>query len=121
MNGTLELENVVTGFGIRKKVYKITKRSFDVLMAMLGVIVMIPIILVIKTSYLLSGDKKSIFYKQIRIGKDGKKFELFKFRSMVWNADEILKELLKKKNIKKSGIDIKRLIMIQELPKLVIY
>lgn len=69
-------------------------------MAMLGVIVMIPIILVIKTSYLLSGDKKSIFYKQIRIGKDGKKFELFKFRSMVWNADEILKELLKEKKYK---------------------
>jgi len=97
MNSTLELENVITGFGIRRKIYKITKRSFDIFMALIGVIAMLPIALIVKISYLLHGDKKSIFYRQIRIGKDGKKFRLLKFRSMIWNADEVLKDLLKDK------------------------
>jgi undecaprenyl-phosphate galactose phosphotransferase len=41
------------------------------------------------------GDKESIFFKQIRIGKDGKPFMMYKFRSMVYNAEDLLKELLK--------------------------
>ena len=101
MNETLEMDNVITGFGIKRKLYKVTKRMFDIFMSLIGIFAMIPVALVVKVSYLLHGDKKSIFYKQKRIGKNGEKFELLKFRSMVWNADEVLKELLKQKKYKK--------------------
>ena len=37
----------------------------------------------------------SIFYTQTRIGKNGKEFKLYKFRSMIPNADEVLFKLLK--------------------------
>ena len=44
---------------------------------------------------MISGDFGSIFYTQTRIGKNGKEFKLFKFRSMVVNADEELEKILK--------------------------
>ena len=56
---------------------------------------LIPISLVTKICYIAVGDKKSIFYKQKRVGKNGKVIYIYKFRSMVYNADEVLNELLK--------------------------
>lgn len=50
---------------------------------------------------MVTGDFKSIFYTQKRIGKDGKFIYMYKFRSMVPNADEVLKELLKDPKYKK--------------------
>ena len=50
---------------------------------------------------MVTGDFKSIFYTQKRIGKDGKFIYIYKFRSMVSNADEVLKELLKNPKYKK--------------------
>jgi undecaprenyl-phosphate galactose phosphotransferase len=41
------------------------------------------------------GDFKSVFYSQYRIGKNGKEFKFYKFRTMVVNADEVLEKLLK--------------------------
>src|SRR5699024_2908780 len=66
-----------------------------------GCILLLPIAIVVKISYLLSKDTKTIFYKQKRIGKNGKTIYIYKFRSMVYNADVILKELLKQKKYKK--------------------
>lgn len=62
----------------------------------MGVILLIPVSLVVKVVYLATGDYHSIFLRQDRIGKGGKLFKLYKFRTMVPNADEILMELLKK-------------------------
>jgi undecaprenyl-phosphate galactose phosphotransferase len=42
-----------------------------------------------------TGDFKSIFFTQKRIGINGKEFKLFKFRTMIPNADEELKQILK--------------------------
>lgn len=85
--GTMRKTRRIAYFGI--------KRTFDVTCALIGAIFLIPLIILVKLSYLLSGDKKSIFYTQKRVGKNGKIFKLYKFRSMVHNADEVLKELLK--------------------------
>ena len=64
-------------------------------------IFILPIALIVKISYMLNGDFKSIFYKQKRIGKNGKIFYLYKFRTMVYNAEDVLKEMLKEEKWKK--------------------
>lgn len=81
--------------------YKFIKRLFDIILGLLAIIVMIPIFLFVKFMFLCSGDTGNILYYQERIGKNGKKFKMMKFRSMVQNADEMLEELLKDERYKK--------------------
>ena len=81
-------------FSPRQIMYFPVKRVFDILSGLVGLVVLVPISLVIKIAFLSNGDTKSIFYKQKRIGLNGKPIEIFKFRSMVWNAEELLSELL---------------------------
>lgn len=88
-------------YKIKRKSYFGIKRFFDIFCSLLGILMLIPVAIVTKICYIASGDKKSIFYKQKRIGKDGKFIYIYKFRSMVHNADEVLKELLKKPEYKK--------------------
>ena len=75
--------------------YKYIKRLFDIIIALLGLLLFIPISILVKISFLSLNDKGGIFFKQERIGKDGKPFVIYKFRSMVHNAEELLEELLK--------------------------
>jgi len=75
--------------------YIVTKRVFDIFCALLGLVCTLPIILIVKISYILTGDFKSIFYTHTRVGKDGKEFQLYKFRTMVPDAKERLEEMLK--------------------------
>ena len=75
--------------------YKYIKRLFDIIVALLGLLLFIPISILVKISFLSLNDKGGIFFKQERIGKDGKPFVIYKFRSMVHNAEELLEELLK--------------------------
>ena len=77
------------------------KRVFDIICALFGLVLLLPLMLFVKIAYVLSGDFNSIIYKHKRIGKNGKVFYLYKFRSMVKNADEVLKELLKDPKYKK--------------------
>ena len=77
------------------KVYMGVKRFFGIFFALIGCLFVLPIAIVVKICYLITGDTKSIFYRQKRVGKNGKLIYIFKFRSMVSNADEVLKELLK--------------------------
>ena len=84
-----------------KKIYLSIKRLFDILASLLGCIFLIPITILIKVITILSGDFHSIFYTQKRIGKEGKIIYIYKYRSMVPNAEEELKKLLKKKKYKK--------------------
>ena len=100
MNGETALEST-NSFSIRKILYFIIKRLFDIVCSLRGCIFLLPIAIIVKISYLLSGDTKTIFYKQKRIGKNGKFIYIYKFRSMVVNADEVLKELLKDPKYKK--------------------
>lgn len=83
-----------------KKLYFVVKRVFDILISLIGMVFIIPIALIVKISYIITGDFHSIFYRQKRIGKNGKKIYIFKFRTMVYNADEELKKLLKIKKYK---------------------
>lgn len=79
--------------------YLIIKRLFDILVGILGIIALIPITIIVFIFNILNKDFSSVFYTHTRIGKDGKEFRLYKFRSMIPNADEVLVELLKDKKI----------------------
>lgn len=81
--------------------YLLVKRVTDIFFSLLGFLALVPLILIIKIAYMISGDFNSIFYSHVRIGKNGKPFKMFKFRTMVMNSQEILEELLKDKNYKK--------------------
>lgn len=71
-----------------------TKRVIDILGSVAGVTLLVPITIGIFTAKLILKDKGPIFYTQERIGKDGKIFKMYKFRSMVVGADEILDKYL---------------------------
>lgn len=81
-------------YRIKHKVYLIIKRVFDIICAFIGCLFLLPVALIVKISYVLNKDFNSIFFKQQRIGKNGKLFNFYKFRSMVPNADEVLFKLL---------------------------
>ncbi len=80
-----------------KHIFYFVKRFFDVIVGILGIFVLMPLTLIVKIISIINGDHDSIFYSQERIGKNGKIFKLYKFRSMVPNADIELKKLLRKK------------------------
>jgi len=67
--------------------YKVCKRIFDIL-ASLITIVMLSWLFIIIAIWILIDSRGGIFYKQIRVGKDGKEFNLLKFRSMRTGADK---------------------------------
>ena len=58
--------------------YAGVKRAFDIVASFFGCLVVLPVALVVKVAYLSNGDKASIFYKQKRIGKDGKIINIYK-------------------------------------------
>ena len=86
----------ITSFSFRPSqlVYLGFKRILDILFGLFGLVLLIPITAVIKAAYVLSGDHAAIFYTQKRIGQNGKIIHIYKYRTMVPNADQMLQELL---------------------------
>lgn len=84
-----------------KLIYMIIKRLFDIIISIIGCILLIPISFVLKIIFIISKDYKSIFYKQKRVGKNGKVFIIYKYRTMYYNAEDDLNKLLKKDKYKK--------------------
>lgn len=80
--------------------YRAVKRIFDILFSLIGCILLIPITIIIKCAYMITGDFSKIFYRQTRVGKNGKLIRIYKYRSMVPNAEQVLKKLLKKPGYK---------------------
>jgi lipopolysaccharide/colanic/teichoic acid biosynthesis glycosyltransferase len=64
------------------------KRLFDLTVSALGLLALSPLILLLALAVRL-GSEGPIFYLASRVGRDGKPFKLYKFRSMVINADKI--------------------------------
>lgn len=81
--------------GNKKIIYLFIKRLFDIFVGIIGLLFLIPISIIVKIINLVNKDYAPIFYSHIRIGKNGKEFKLYKYRSMKPNADELLKQLLK--------------------------
>ena len=73
--------------------YRFIKRFFDVVASSVAVVILSPVFLIIAIAIKINDPAGPVFYTQTRVGKDGKPFKMFKFRSMVTNADELLERL----------------------------
>ena len=90
MEGThLGIENESTrGFSF----YEVIKRVIDVVCSFVGVLVLSPLFVVIAIIIKFTS-KGPVFFSQKRVGRDGKEFKMYKFRSMVVNAEELKEKL----------------------------
>ena len=80
----------VTLLGIRQfglsRSSVLLKRSFDILGATLGLILLAPLFAIIAVAIKLDA-RGSVFFRQLRVGRNGERFEIWKFRSMISGAD----------------------------------
>ncbi|MBY9077497.1 sugar transferase [Paenibacillus sp. HN-1] len=74
--------------------YLLTKRVIDVLFSALCLFLLLPLFTVIAVLIKLDDPKGKVFFRQTRVGKDEKPFEMYKFRSMIANAEELKKNLM---------------------------
>lgn len=91
------INNATTINNKKVKLYieKAVKRVIDIIAGLVGTILLIPITIGIYIARkILKEDDGPIFYDQLRIGKNGKIFKMYKYRSMVIGADDKLKEYL---------------------------
>lgn len=88
-------------FDEKRMLYLAFKRICDFVIGIFGCILLLPLMVIVKISNHLSGDNAPIFYYQTRVGQYGKPFKLYKFRSMVPNAEEVLNELLRQEEYRK--------------------
>ena len=103
-----------------KKIEKITKvgipyfifqKIVDIFSGLVGTLILIPVTLMVYILRLVKHeDDGPIFYTQLRIGKNGKEFKLYKFRTMVMHADEkLFKYLEENKEARKEYKKYKKL------------
>ena len=75
--------------------YRFVKRLIDIIAGIVGIILLIPLTIVLGIIRIIKKENDGpLFYEQLRIGKNGKQFRMYKYRSMCMNADERLKEYL---------------------------
>jgi len=73
--------------------YLFIKRMIDLLIIIIAVPVWVPVFLLIAIVLKIESPKGSVFFKQLRTGKNSKRFTLYKFRTMVENAEELKESL----------------------------
>lgn len=70
------------------------KRIIDICGAIVGIMILIPLTIIVALVNFTNHENGPIFYTQERIGKNGKKFKIYKFRTMIVNAQEVLNKIL---------------------------
>ena len=102
-----------------KKMQLVLKRILDVILSGLGLMILSPIFLII--GILIKLDSKgSVFFKQVRVGIYGNEFEIYKFRTMVNDAEKKGRQITvgKDNRITKVGNFIRK-YKLDELPQLI--
>ena len=84
-------------------------RCLEIIVSLFGILLLIPLSAVVFFQNLKNKENGPVFYTQNRIGKNGKIFKMYKFRTMVTNADEILNAMLQDEEIKKEYYTYRKL------------
>lgn len=82
-----------------ERVYLALKRAMDVAGGLLGILCALPVLVLIGLLIKLEDPKGGVFFRQTRVGKNGREFQMFKFRSMVSDAEKRLADLIKQNEI----------------------
>jgi exopolysaccharide biosynthesis polyprenyl glycosylphosphotransferase len=90
------------------KIYLVAKRIIDILGASFGLIIFLPIFLLVAIAIKIEDPKGSVFFGQVRNGEWSKTFKMYKFRSMVHNAEQLLDNLKEKNEMNGPVFKIKR-------------
>lgn len=77
----------------RKPGYDLIKRLFDVVFSALAIVMLSPLMIVTALAIVIDDPKGGPVFTQVRVGKGGKEFKFYKFRSMVVNADAMKESL----------------------------
>lgn len=101
-------------WNIRKSIYSIIKRFFDIVISLLGIVISSPIMLIIAIAIKLDS-KGPVIFKQVRTGKYGKNFNAWKFRTMAQDND--VHDFSKKDQHTKIGTFLRK-SSLDELPQL---
>lgn len=114
----------------RKKGYWVLRRGQDILFSALALLLLSPIMLVLALVIYLDDPRGGPVFSQIRCGRDGKQFKMYKFRSMYVDAEDRLKDILKDNEMDGPAFKIKddpritrvgrfiRKVSLDELPQL---
>lgn len=87
-------QDYIKEFKVKEKpVYSFVKRAFDFGASLVGLVCLSPVLLVTAAAIKLESEGPIIF-SQDRVGLNGKKFKMYKLRSMVSNAEELKEKLL---------------------------
>ena len=86
----IDLENIQTNNSI---FYIVSKRIIDIIGSLAGLILLSPLFLIVAILIKLEDPKGKVFFSQERNGKYPGTFKMYKFRSMVHNAEELLEQL----------------------------
>lgn len=113
-----------------KKYYFFLKRIMDIIGAIVGIVLLSWLFAIVAILIKIEDSNGPVLFKQVRIGKNGKEFYMYKFRSMVSNAEELLDLLLDQNEVSGAMFKIKddpritrigrfiRKTSIDELPQL---
>lgn len=113
-----------------KIIYYFVKRLIDILGSLVGLLILCPLFLFVAYKIKREEPKGPVFFSQTRVGKNGKSFKMYKFRSMFIDAEEKLEQLLKYNEIEGAMFKMKddpritkvgktiRKYSIDELPQL---
>ncbi len=106
----ININNKLTKVKIRHFISATIKRVIDLVAGIIGCLMLIPITLFVVISNTIFKDNGTIFFTQKRIGKNGEIFKMYKFRTMIVGAEEILqKHIDEQTNIGKEYIEHKKI------------
>lgn len=83
----------------RRYGYRFVKRGFDILASLMGLILLSPLFLIVAIAIKVDDPREKVFYSQIRLGRGERPFKMFKFRSMVSNADKLMVQLTEENEV----------------------
>ena len=89
------------GRKVKSLVINFIGRICEIIVSLFGILLLVPLAGVVFFQNLKNKENGPVFYTQNRIGKNGKVFKMYKFRTMATNADEILEAMLQDEEIKK--------------------
>ncbi|SFF16757.1 exopolysaccharide biosynthesis polyprenyl glycosylphosphotransferase [Paenibacillus algorifonticola] len=81
------------------RLYLMAKRAVDIIGAATGIMILSPVLILVAVLIKLEDPRGKIFFYQTRVGRNERTFKMYKFRSMVSNAEDMLEDLLSKNEV----------------------